>query len=112
MPSYLRSLFSVTQLELWIYVLTLLIQNIYKITLAGYVNQLRIGRASRLLAQSNEKITGIASACGFTNLANFNQKFQLQHGMTPRAYRRQTQGAAESAGPPLPEPGHVNRKRA
>ena len=57
-------------------------------------------------------VVNTASACGFTNLANFNQKFQLQHGMTPRAYRRQTQGAAESAGPPLPEPGHVNRKRA
>src|SRR6202008_4909242 len=40
-------------------------------TLPQYVNELRVGRACRLLAEEEGKITGIALECGFTNLANF-----------------------------------------
>ena len=54
-----------------------------------FVNQLRIGRACRLLAESENKITDIAFACGFTNLSNFNRQFQRMKRMTPREFGRQ-----------------------
>ncbi len=54
-----------------------------------FVNQLRIGRACRLLAESQDRITDIAFACGFTNLSNFNRQFQRLKGMTPREFARQ-----------------------
>lgn len=52
-----------------------------------HVNELRIGRACRLLIESDHPITAIALASGFTNLANFNRRFLEQKGMSPRAYR-------------------------
>ncbi len=58
-------------------------------TFPTFVNQLRIGRACRLLAESGNKITDIAFACGFTNLSNFNRQFQRIKAMTPREFGRQ-----------------------
>jgi len=58
-------------------------------TFPDFVNQLRIGRACRLLAESENKITDIAFACGFMNLSNFNRQFQRIKQMTPREYVRQ-----------------------
>jgi len=56
-------------------------------TLPGYINELRVGRACRLLAEGETKITDIALECGFANLANFNRRFLEITGMTPRNYR-------------------------
>jgi len=58
-------------------------------TLPRYVNELRVGRACRLLALEDEKITEIAFKCGFTNLANFNRRFREIMRLAPRDYRRQ-----------------------
>jgi len=60
-------------------------------TLPQYVNELRVGRACRMLAEEEGKITGIALECGFTNLANFNRRFREITRLTPRDYRRQFQ---------------------
>jgi len=60
-------------------------------TLPQYVNELRVGRACRLLAEEDAKITDIALECGFTNLANFNRRFLEITKLTPRDYRRQFQ---------------------
>jgi AraC-like DNA-binding protein len=60
-------------------------------TLPQYVNELRVGRACRLLAEDEGKITGIALECGFMNLANFNRRFREITRLTPRDYRRQFQ---------------------
>lgn len=57
-------------------------------TLPRYINELRVGRACRLLAETNDKITDIALACGFTNLANFNRRFQEIIRYSPSQYRR------------------------
>lgn len=57
-------------------------------TFPTFVNQLRIGLACRLLAESGNKITDIAFACGFTNLSNFNRQFQRIMEMTPREFVR------------------------
>ncbi|HUA66114.1 MAG TPA: AraC family transcriptional regulator [Alphaproteobacteria bacterium] len=56
-------------------------------TLPGYINELRVGRACRLLAEGETKITDIALECGFANLANFNRRFLEITGLTPRNYR-------------------------
>ena len=56
-------------------------------TLPQYVNELRVGRACRFLAENETKITDIAMECGFANLANFNRRFLEITGLTPRHYR-------------------------
>jgi len=44
-------------------------------TLPEYVNELRIGRACRMLAETDAAVTDVAFDCGFRNLANFNRWF-------------------------------------
>ncbi|HTV40154.1 MAG TPA: AraC family transcriptional regulator [Candidatus Sulfotelmatobacter sp.] len=60
-------------------------------TLPRYVNELRVGRACRLLAEDEAKIIDIALECGFANLANFNRRFLEIAGLTPHDYRRKFQ---------------------
>jgi AraC-like DNA-binding protein len=57
-------------------------------TLPQFVNELRIGRACRLLMDDEAKITNVALECGFSNLANFNRRFLEITGLSPRSYRR------------------------
>jgi len=63
-------------------------------TLPQYVNELRVGRACRLLADESAKITDIAMDCGFQNLANFNRRFREITGMAPRDYRQKVKASA------------------
>ena len=65
-------------------------------TLVGHVNQLRIGRACRLLNESDKSVAEIAYACGFRNLANFNRRFRMIKGMTPSVYREHFKSAVPS----------------
>lgn len=60
-------------------------------TLPQYVNELRIGRACRLLADERLKVTDVALQCGFSNLANFNRRFREIARLPPREYRRKLQ---------------------
>jgi AraC-like DNA-binding protein len=60
-------------------------------TLPRYINELRVGRACRLLAEGEAKITDIALDCGFANLANFNRRFLEIASLTPHDYRRRFQ---------------------
>jgi len=62
-------------------------------TFPEFVNELRVGRACRLLAESDMPITEIALACGYTNLSNFNRQFVRLKRRTPREYRRRVQPA-------------------
>jgi AraC-like DNA-binding protein len=57
-------------------------------TLPEYVNELRVGRACRLLADGRSKVIDIALECGFSNLANFNRRFRQITRVPPRDYRR------------------------
>jgi AraC-like DNA-binding protein len=57
-------------------------------SLPEYVNELRIGRACRMLAESENAVTDIAFDCGYRNLANFNRWFLKLTGHAPRDYRR------------------------
>ncbi|MDF3057910.1 MAG: activator protein MtlR [Rariglobus sp.] len=62
-------------------------QRMAGVSFVDHVNALRIGRAARLLAESDRAIAEIAFACGFGNLANFNRRFREQKAMAPRAFR-------------------------
>lgn len=53
-----------------------------------FVNSLRITRACDLLAHSNIPITDLCFEVGFTNISNFNRRFQAMKGMTPSEYRK------------------------
>ena len=58
-------------------------------TLIDYVNDLRIGHACRMLAESSKPITEICFESGFTNLSNFNRCFLRRRGMPPSRFRSQ-----------------------
>ena len=61
-------------------------------TFPEFVNELRIGRACRLLTETEKNITEVAFACGFTNLSNFNRQFLRFKGASPREFRKQMLG--------------------
>jgi AraC-like DNA-binding protein len=63
-------------------------------SLPEYLNELRVGRACRLLADERSKVTDIALDCGFSNLANFHRRFRKILGLSPRDYRLQLRNAA------------------
>jgi AraC-like DNA-binding protein len=58
-------------------------------TFPRFVNELRVGRACRLLTESEKNVTQVALECGFTNLSNFNRQFLRLKGLSPRTFRRQ-----------------------
>lgn len=52
-----------------------------------YLNDLRLGIASRLLVNTYKSISEIAYECGFNNLSNFNRIFKKRKGCTPKDFR-------------------------
>lgn len=54
-----------------------------------YLVELRISRAARLLADTDEPVTQIALACGFESPAAFGARFRRARGSSPAAYRAQ-----------------------
>lgn len=58
-------------------------------TLPQFINELRVGRARRLLTDTDLPVAAVARACGFRNLSNFNAQFRTIAGLTPAAVRRQ-----------------------
>lgn len=53
-----------------------------------FVNQLRVNKASELLAQGELPITDICFDVGYNSIANFNRRFLDIKGMTPSEYRK------------------------
>jgi AraC family transcriptional regulator len=56
-----------------------------------YLMQRRVERAKTLLSRSDQPITDIALACGFSSQAHFSAVFHLATGASPRAFRRSVQ---------------------
>lgn len=56
-------------------------------TFVAYRNAVRIGLARRLLLETDDAIASIAFTAGFGSLANFNRRFLIEVGSTPRAFR-------------------------
>lgn len=61
-------------------------------TFVEYVNDTRIGFASRWLIEEKLGITEIAYKCGFNNIANFNRIFKKNKKCTPSQYREEFSG--------------------
>jgi signal transduction histidine kinase/CheY-like chemotaxis protein len=61
------------------------------ITPITYLRRYRIRQACELLRNTPLSITQVAAAVGFSESAHFSRTFQLEIGMTPRAYRRSGQ---------------------
>ena len=58
-------------------------------TFPAYLNELRVARVCRLLAETDATVTEIALSCGFDSMANFDRQFRRLHGCSPKAYRQQ-----------------------
>jgi AraC-like DNA-binding protein len=67
-------------------------------TFPAFVNELRIGRACRLLAESERPVIEVASACGYTNLSNFNRQFLRFKKTTPRQFRNRIRAIHQLGG--------------
>ncbi|MDR2628142.1 MAG: AraC family transcriptional regulator [Dysgonamonadaceae bacterium] len=53
-----------------------------------FLNDIRIGHASRMLFETSHSISEICYACGFNNISNFIRTFKKKNGqMTPNEYR-------------------------
>ena len=54
---------------------------------ATYIRQRRLERAATLLRRTDQRVTDIAYACGFSELAHFSKVFQKTYGQSPTDYR-------------------------
>ncbi|MBS2099353.1 AraC family transcriptional regulator [Carboxylicivirga linearis] len=52
-----------------------------------FVNEIRLGYATRLLIESNKSIGEICFECGFNNISNFNRIFKKRQSCTPSEFR-------------------------
>jgi len=52
-----------------------------------YLNDLRLGIASRHLVDTTKSVSEISYECGFNNLSNFNRIFKKRKGYTPKEFR-------------------------
>ena len=100
--NYTRS-FSLEELAETIGVSKSYLSRIFKmnagISVWAYLNRYRIQKAKALLLLSNESITTIASSVGYEDAGYFGRVFHEITGLTPRAFRQQSESTlARSAG--------------
>lgn len=57
-------------------------------TLPQFTNELRLGRAQRMLMETDLSVTAVAQRCGYQNLSNFNAQFRRRLGCSPQAFRQ------------------------
>ncbi len=67
-----------------------------KMSFSDYVNQVRLKEAERLLLLTDDSVTDIAQAAGFSTASYFIRQFRLQYGVTPHQYRHQQRESAVS----------------
>jgi AraC family transcriptional regulator len=64
----------------------------------AFVEQRRIERARRLIADTNQPLAEVAAATGFATQSHLTTAFRRATGFTPAAYRRGQRGATPAAG--------------
>ena len=53
-----------------------------------FIQELRLQRAAKLLAETGNAVTAICYDCGYNNISNFNRQFVNYYKMNPRQYRK------------------------
>ena len=76
-------------------------------TFSGFVSELRIGHACKLLSQKRMAIAQVAEESGFHTLSNFNRQFRDLTGYHPMEYRRKY----AEAGIKEEDRAYINKKR-
>lgn len=57
------------------------------------LNEVRLGKASRLLIDTNQSVNEVAYRCGFNNLSYFNRLFKSVKHCTPKEFRERFSGS-------------------
>ncbi len=57
-------------------------------TILDCLNTIRVRRAAELITYSEEKLSNVASLCGFSSVSHFTRVFQKHVGITPGQIRR------------------------
>jgi AraC-like DNA-binding protein len=53
----------------------------------GFINEIRLSRAQKLLIETNKSIHEISLECGYDNLSYFNRQFKAYNNLSPRVFR-------------------------
>ena len=61
-------------------------------TFIDYMNNTRIGYATRWLVETDMSIGEVAYKCGFNNIANFNRVFKKIKKCTPSEFKEEFEG--------------------
>lgn len=56
-------------------------------SISNYINEVRLGHATNMLADSTMTIAEIAYSCGFNTISNFNRIFKNIKNITPKEFR-------------------------
>jgi len=54
----------------------------------GFVNEVRLNHASKLLIGTSKSVTEICMESGFNNLSNFNRQFRKVYGKNPLSFKK------------------------
>ncbi len=65
------------------------------VSLSEYIQTVRMEQAKQLLAESNDKISSVAEAVGYSHFSHFAKLFKKITGITPQEYRKRFQEFAE-----------------
>ncbi len=57
-------------------------------TFSGFVQELRLQKAARLLEENELPVTELCYECGYNNVSNFNRQFLQHFGVSPLKYRQ------------------------
>ena len=61
-------------------------------TFVEFVNEVRLGDATRNLIETNKSVSEICFECGFNNISNFNRAFKKRQNCTPSEFRENFNG--------------------
>lgn len=53
----------------------------------GFINEIRLSKAQKLLIETNKSIHDISLECGYDNLSYFNRQFKLYNNLSPKVFR-------------------------
>ncbi|WP_462319359.1 helix-turn-helix domain-containing protein [Marinilabilia sp.] len=57
-----------------------------------FVNEVRLGYATRMLIETTKSVSEICYECGFNNISNFNRTFKKKQNCTPSEFRTNFNG--------------------